>query len=787
MPGAVPAVLARPRFGIFAAAFCAGVIGAAALPWLVTPFAVALLTALAGLLAVWRRTRWIAAVVAGALWFSAHALWIQLQAWPESRAGEVVEFEARVAGLPVQRDGRARLLVAPDRVARRAGVPAKVLLSWYRPLEWFRPGQQWRLTVELTPSDGRVNPGLFDYQRWLVAAGIGAEGRIVAARQLDGEGWMQAGDRLRQRFADLLQAEIADLNAAALARALTVADRSALSPELSEQLRRTGTAHLLSISGLHVGMVAGLTGLLAGVVLTPLLSLGLIADRKRWMLAFGLLGAAGYTVLAGFSLPTVRALVMLIAGFGALFWRRSLQPGRALLLALLAVLLLDPLAPLAIGFWLSFMAVAVLIWAFAGRGARGRGWMSLVRAQFVVALGLLPLNLAIFVQWAPTALAANLVAIPLVAFWILPGLLLGLAHFLAGLPVEWIMWLVEHGLRVLLWLLEYFTNLDTGLEALARPARAPPSRTALVLAMIGALWLLAPRGWPIRPVGALLLLPLLVPRESALGHGEFELLVPDLGNGQAVVVRTRSQAWLYGAGPGDGVGASLVPGTIAPLLRQRGIRRPERVVVPFDHRDYAGGLASARAQWPGVPVMAGSAAADIGCTKGTNWRADGVEFRVLHPSTALPDLGADSSCVVEVSSPFGRVLLTGGIGELVQRRLARSASPAADVPTVLVLPRGGHRDALDEGWLARVAPHAAVATVARFHRAGLPHQSVREQLAARAIPFLTTGACGALTIRFGRRNPPEIQAELAVRPRFWQTAEQCPAAAFAVSPRRTGL
>ena len=221
------------------------------------------------------------------------------------------------------------------------------------------------------------------------------------------------------------------------------------------------------------------------------------------------------------------------------------------------------------------------------------------------------------------------------------------------------------------------------------PALAAPGLAAIALAGIGALWLLAPRGWPMRPVGAVLLLPLLWPATHSPSAGEFELLVPDLGDGQGIIVRTRSEVLLYGTGPGDGEARSLVPGTLAPLVRQGGSRRVDRIVVPYAHRDYAGGLADARRQWPEARVLSPGGTGDAHCVAGRAWSVDGVDFRFLHPSRALPDLGGDSSCVLEVRSRAGSVLLTGGIGAPVARRLV--LQDRLRPVDVLVLPRKGHR------------------------------------------------------------------------------------------------
>lgn len=752
--------------------FAAGAILSAGVPALPSAAGLVLLAVLSLILMLFRATRLVAVLLLGALWFLVHAWQFQHQAWPATRAGEAVEVVATVSGVPVQRDGRARLEIVPDRVARAAAVPKRLLVEWYRPREWFRPGETWRFELTLEPPGGRVNPGLFDYHRYLISRGIGATGQIAAAERVADSGLLAAPDRLRQRFADWLQAEIADLEAAALARALTVADRSAMSPQLAEQLQRTGTAHLLSISGLHVGMVAALIGLLAALVATPLAPWFGWPDRRRVGLLAGLLGALLYALLAGFTLPTLRALVMLVAGFGALLLRRAIRPGHALVMALLAVLLLDPMAPLATGFWLSFGAVAVLIWGFAGRTAARSPLISLLRAQLLIAVGMLPLNLGVFGEWAPTALAANLVAIPLIGFWVLPLLLLALAGFGLGLPVGLALAGAEAGLKLLLWILDRLAQLDADVLALGQLALPAPSLLAIALALIGAGWLLAPRGWPLRPAGALLLLPLLWPGRDSLQPGEFDLLLPDLGDGHAVLVRSREHALLYGTGSGDGGDQNQIDRSLEPLLRQQGVRAPDWVVVPSLQRDYAGGAFGAASRWPGAVTWTSQYGQPRRCTAGTAWTADGLDYEFLHPGTALPDLGPDSACVLEIRSAAGSVLLPGPVGRTVQRRLLlqQQARPI----DVLVLPAAGHRQALDPDWLALLRPQMALATVRARHPRGLPHDEWRAALARLDVPLATTAGCGAIRLQFRLDRPPELTVERRRSRRFWRDSAHCP-------------
>jgi competence protein ComEC len=414
----------------------------------------------------------------------------------------------------------------------------------------------------------------------------------------------------------------------------------------------------------------------------------------------------------------------------------------------------------------------VLIWGCAGRASGGSSVIGLLRAQLLIAIGMLPLNLGVFGEWAPTALLANLVAIPLIGFWVLPLLLVALAGFGLGLPVNASLAGAEAGLRLLTMLLDRLAQLDASLLALGQLALPPPSLPVIVLALIGAAWLLAPKGWPLRPIGALLLLPLLWPGRESLQPGEFDLLLPDLGDGHAVLLRSRDHALLYGTGSGDGAERHQVDRSLEPLLRQQGLRGPDWVVVPSVQRDYAGGAAAATARWPEARPWYSDAGHPRRCAVGDAWQADGLQFRFLHPSAALPELGPDSACVLEVRSAAGSVLLPGPVGRNVLRRLMLEGR--ARPVDALLLPAAGNRAALEPEWLAALQPGIALASVRAHHPRGLPHAEVRSALERIGVPLATTADCGAIRLRFRLDRAPELMVERRASRRFWRHGGRCP-------------
>lgn len=751
--------------------FAAGCLLAATTPHLPGWGALALLLGLALPALFWPPTRMLAVFALGSVWFLASAQWHIERQWPAERAGETLTISGTVSGLPEQREQGMRFEFRPDREQPGVTPPAALLVNWYRPGAHVVPGSRWRLELRLQPPHGRDNPAGFDFHRYLLARRIGATASVVGTAEPLDDGLGGRVNRQRQKLTTILQAETTRLDAAALKRALALADRTGMHAELSDLLRRTGTAHLLAISGLHVGMVAAIGGLLANLLLAPAVLVQRRIDRRRLALAGGLMAATGYAMLAGFTLPTQRALIMLAVVALAFFLRRSIAPGHALLLALVAVLLFDPLAPLATGFWLSFAAVAVLIWAFAWRPAdrdgRGRWLAGLLRAQLIIAVGLLPLNVGVFQQLVPVALIANLMAIPMVGLWILPALLLEVGGILLGLPTGLVATVGERGL---VWLVALLTWLDA--FQWSHVPTAGGSWLLILPAVVGALWLLAPRGWPARWLGLPLLLPLLLARPGDIEPGALEIWLLDAGDGLATIVRGSDEVLLYDTGPGDGAGGDLIGRTLDSLLAQLDLTDIDRLVVSHAHRSHSGGLGSV--QHRVAPKRTFSSIKGVGqpCHAGQQWHSGRYRYRFLHPSAGLPDLGANSSCVLHIEGPGGSVLFTGGIDAGVEARLLQQFDgPQSDV---LILSAGGHRRAGSAEFLAAVSPQFALASVRAHDRFERPHPEVVDNVTAVEARLVSTARCGAIRVRLAPDRDPEVRSMATLAPRFWKSRDGCP-------------
>lgn len=727
----------------------------------------------------------VLAALAGLLWTCWHAGSKLAQRLPPALEGVDLVAEGRIDELPRDDGDAVRFRYCPDRIwheGRELEAAGCWRLSWFAPrrrgfvdplaaaerLHLPRPeatrvqaGERWRLSVRLKRPRGLLNPGGFDAERTALEAGIAAVGyvrdngeRIGAASGLHA---------LRAQLAERIDAAVGDPRMAALLRGLAVGDRRGFDDSDWRTLRRTGTSHLFAISGLHVGLVAMFAGTLALALTWCFPVLLRSAPRRFWALPPALLAATTYALLAGFQVPTRRALIMLCAAAIVLWLRRPVGLWQGWSLALCLVLLADPLAMLSVGFWLSFLGVAWLLLAAQGRGHQSY-WKTATRAQWSVGLGLLPLGIGFFAQASWLAPVVNLVAIPWLAFVIVPILLLALPLLLVA-PA-----LADQALNGAAQLL---SPLIAALDALAdwSAAAAPipePSAIALACATVAVLLCLLPiesrQRWLVLP----LLLPLLVHWPRLPEHGRFDLHVLDVGQGTAVLLRTQRHTLLFDTGAAFPNGYDLGQAVIVPALHALGVRRLDALVVSHADIDHAGGAASVLAEFPVARVLLGEPLPDIAggsCRESELWRWDGVDLRLLHPPARYPTRGNELSCVLHVSGHTGSALLTGDAGEVAEMRMLNLHGEHLG-SDVLILGHHGSRSSSSGPFLDAVRPKLAVATSGYRNRYQHPHAEVIERLRARDIAWLQLPDTGAVHLSFGDEGV-HVRSRRQQRRRFW--------------------
>lgn len=729
----------------------------------------------------------VGAFLLGVAWAGALAHHRLADFLPPGSEGRDMEVVGVVAGLPQHFENGLRF----DFDVERSGLPAprRVSLAWYR---GFRPqedgevhaapplraGERWRFTVRLKRPHGNLNPHGFDYEAMLFERGIRATGyvrpkhefaRLDAFVMRPGYAVERVRERLRERF----QRVLPDRPYAGILVALAVGDQRAIDASLWQTFARTGVTHLMSISGLHVTMIAALAAWIVSwgwrrrVLFDGRLPRLLPAQKAA--AAAGFLAAFAYCLLAGFAVPAQRTLVMLGVVALALATGRATAPSRVLALALLAVLLPDPWAVLSPGFWLSFGAVGLLFFIGAGRLGELRPLAAWGRAQWAVTVGMVPALLALFQQFSLVSPVANAVAIPVVSFVVTPLALAG------SLPLlDPLLWLAHQAMAALMWLLEGLAASDWAVWQ----QHAPPAWT-VALALGGAAWLLLPRGFPARWIGLAAFLPMLFAAPARPLAGEATATVLDVGQGLAVHVQTAGHDLLYDAGPAFSPDANSGNRIIVPYLRAVGVRRLDGLVVTHADKDHAGGAASVleavptgwlMSSLPGDHPLPAAAPSHRRCADGDAWEWDGVRFELLHPTALQFDNPIrktnDMSCVLKVTARRAALLLTSDIEAASEAALIarRGEALRADV---LVAPHHGSRTSSTPEFVAAVGAREVVFPVGYRNRFGHP----KEDVVARygGARRWRTDLDGALTVRLAEEGV-AVAPSRADRRRYWHLA-----------------
>ncbi|WP_011297261.1 DNA internalization-related competence protein ComEC/Rec2 [Cupriavidus necator] len=712
-----------------------------------------------------------------------------------------IEVTGVVSGLPAELSPGARFAFTVEAAQHGEQVPARVQLSWREATPELRPGQRYTFTVRLRRPRGLANPHGFDYAYWLLAQGYGATGYVRTVHNGPQEAaheriaWRIGAQRATLR--DHIRAALpADARFAPVLVALVVGDQRGIDGDDWLLFNRTGIGHLVSISGLHITMIAGFAAGLVQWAWRHSFGLGrrlrrplpLWCPARQAALVAAVLAGLGYGLIAGLQIPALRTVAMLSIAALAAWSARTPPASMVLAWAAFVALLLDPWAVTQPGFWLSFGAVGVIFLAASRPHVPVRGWwpriraalLSAARTQWAVTVGLVPLTLLLFRQFPVISPIANAVAIPVVSMFVTPLALLG-----AVVPMTLAAPLLVLAHGALAWLVLVLQWLASSEWAVWETAQAGVLET--VLALAGTLILLAPAvfGLRIRLHGVLLILPMVVARGDDVAHGEFRAAMLDVGQGTAVLVQTRAHALLYDAGPAYASGGSAGAQVIVPYLRAFGIRRLDHLMVSHEDADHAGG---ARHVIDAVSVDIRSTAAPAGhallgkadwvaCVAGEHWEWDGVHFTVLHPDAGQSRdaaIGSNArSCVLRVDNGRHSVLLTGDIGKAEERELVERIPAERLRADVLVVPHHGSGTSSSSEWLAAVSPGAAVFQLGYRNRYQHPRADVWQRYGDAGILRYRTDETGAVTMTT-HRDAYAMEAFRQAERRYWREAPAAP-------------
>lgn len=728
------------------AGFALGVVSFQILPWPLAGWLAVALAPLLVLLLARGRIRQLGLLALGLAWAATAAAWALECRLPAPLDGKSQVLEAVVVGLPEAGAVRQRFLVRPIRISAyppNRPLPRRIRLSWYGRAPPVHPGEHWRWRVKLKQPSGLHNPGGFDYERWLFRQRIDAVGYVQDTAQAQRLGVEWSMDAVRADIARRISTVLAKQRAAGVLTALVTGDRRRIEADTWRTLNSAGISHLIAISGLHIGLVAGLVYGLAGWLWRRLPRFPLWLPTPVAQAAAGTLAAAGYATLAGFTLPTRRALIMLAVLASARLARRRIGRAQAWWAAMAAVLVLDPFAPLGPGFWLSFTAVAVILLVVKRRA--DRGWLQeLVMLQFALALGLLPVLAVWFQRSSLLAPLVNLLAIPVASALLVPGALIGTAALFA-LPMvgAWLLQSLGWGVGIALLGLEWLQHIAHPLVTLPLPAP-----WAIALAAVGAGLLLLPAGFPGRVVALPLLVPLLAGTRMGPGSGEAWITVLDVGQGSSVVVRTARHVLVYDTAPIWGRGGSAMAISLLPFLRSRSIEQVDRVILSHVHGDHTGGLNMLLSKLAvddvliSEPLIAAPPEARP-CHRGQKWRWDGVRFRVLSPGRPAMN-GHAVSCVLQVRSEGATLLLPGDLRRSGEHRLLEQVGNLS--AEVLLVPHHGSPTSSSIEFVRRVHPELVLLSVGRHNPYAQPAAQVIDRYRAIGARILRTDHDGAIQI-----------------------------------------
>lgn len=675
---------------------------------------------------------------------------------PESLAGTDIKVTGTVASIPRQDGGVQRFVFdvdATENALAEAKMPKKIRLSWYYG-DPVQAGDVWQFLVRLKPPHGFMNPGGFDYERWLYQQGIHATGYV---RKSHYNARVEVAPVYSvQRLRENISKSLPGPAFSGMIKALVIGERSSISQAQWDTLIATGTNHLMAISGLHIGLVS-LFGYWLSRRLVPA-PVMLRVPAQHIAICVGACVALLYAMLAGFAIPTQRAMIMLSCVAGALLLRRTAYSPDILSIALLLVLLWDPMAVLSAGFWFSFLAVAAIFYALSTSNSdvtesRLRSILKQwVWIQLAITLALFPVSLHLFQQASLVSPVANLMLVPYVSFIVVPLVLIGLLSMPVSTSLSAMLFTLASSLFELIWpLLEWLAETPV-----SRWSQHQPGLLLTALGMLGAVILLSRNIGYKRFAGVLFLVPMLGFTPAQPADGAIKVTFLDVGQGLSVVINTGSHVLVYDTGARFSERMDSGSSTLVPYLRQQGIKQLDLLIVSHGDNDHIGGAESLLAAYPGTAVIGQGIDSleshkKAACRAGDAWYWEGVDFIILHPDASDYSKSNNQSCVLRIEAPGGSVLLTGDIEKNIESRLLKTARQHLD-SDILLVPHHGSKSSSTAEFIEATSPKIAIFASGYRNRYGLPGEVILQRYTQLSAKLYATGHHGAIEIMIDAEN-----------------------------------
>ena len=711
-------------------------------------------------------------ILIGCVWAVFFAQKILAWQLPEHLEGKTITVTGVVSSLPDMNTERIRFEFDVERLNQEPQENPKILLSWYKQVgDHIEMGDKWQLKVRLKRPHGLANPGSFDYEKLLFQKRIRATGYVInhIDNKLIEKGYFYyAIDKFRTYLQKKIENNLSEMSTESLITALVIGLQQKITPSQWEVMRATGTNHLMAISGVHIGFVAGFLYLVIYFLWKQKSTFLLWLPAKQVAALGGLIAAIMYAALAGFSLPAQRAVIMLGVFVFSLFLRQLLGIWNAFALALLIILIWDPLCTFSVSFWLSFGAVFIILYSMNGRIGMKGVWWKYGRVQWVITLGLLPMSLLLFQQTSLISFVANLFAVPVVGFLVLPSALFGTLFLLIYEPVGHIILLFSAKILAYIWqILSWMAHIKSAVWQ-----NTILNAWVLISCIVGILLLISPRGFPARWLGLFGLFPLFYYQPASLKPGEIEFVLLDVGQGLSAFIRTQHHAYLFDAGPKISDLNNAGTRVVLPFLHTKNIRSLDKLVISHGDNDHIGGAFSILKEIPvrhiltSVPQRLLETNVSV-CAMGEKWVVDGVTFEMLYPPLSRLNKGNNSSCVLKISTGLNAILLTGDIEKSAEYYLVDQYAGLLRAD-ILVAPHHGSRSSSTLRFIKAIQPTYVLFPVGYKNRYHFPNKLVFERYLNEGVLTFDTAKDGAITFKLNDKGIVEIKPYREQNKRFWR-------------------